>query len=191
MNAATHTATLYQTIRPATRWLEIPLLLSFNLLLVLCAQIAIDLPWVPITGQTFGVLLVAMTMGRIRGTAVVMAYLVEGACGLPVFAEGKAGLAVLFGPTGGYLIGFVAAAALVGWLADKGWDKRYISSIAAMAIGTLVIYACGVAWLGWFIPAEALLSVGVIPFIPGAVAKVLLAAAILPSIWKFVGTDHK
>jgi biotin transport system substrate-specific component len=186
MSATTQTVTLYQIIRPSSRWLELPILLGFNVLLAACAQIAIDLPFVPITGQTFGVLLVAMALGRVRGTAVVMAYIVEGACGLPVFAHGRAGVAVLMGPTGGYLIGFLAAALVTGWLADKGWDKRYVTSVSAMALGTLAVFACGVAWLSWFVPTGSLMSVGVTPFIPGAIIKITLAAAILPSIWKFI-----
>ena len=186
MSTQTQTATLYDHIKPSSLWLEIPLLLGFNLILVACAQIAIDLPFVPVTGQTFGVLLIAMALGRVRGTAIVAAYLIEGACGLPVFAEGRAGLPVFFGPTGGYLIGFAAAAVLVGWLADKGWDKRYMISILAMTLGTLVIYACGLAWLSRFVPANSLLTIGVIPFLPGAAIKIGLAAVVLPSVWKFL-----
>jgi len=98
---------------------------------------------IPITGQTFGVLLVAMALGRVRGSAVVLAYLAEGAAGLPVFAGGAAGIGVLAGPTGGYLIGFLLAAYLTGWLADHGWDRGYFKSAAAMLAGNVVLFGCG------------------------------------------------
>lgn len=187
----TSTAALYSHIKPASRWAEIPLLLSFNLLLVACAYISINLPFslVPITGQTFGVLVVAMVLGRVRGTAVVAAYLVEGAAGLPVFAGGTAGPVILLGPTGGYLIGFLAAAFVVGYLADKGWHKGYVKSVVGMALGTVVIFVCGLFWLAQFVPSESLLAMGLVPFIPGAVVKIGLASIILPSIWRYVNSS--
>ncbi len=168
--------------------MEIPLLLGFNLLLVACAYISINLPFspVPITGQTFGVLLIAMALGRVRGAAVVAAYLLEGAAGLPVFAGGKAGAAWLLGPTGGYLIGFLAAAFVAGYLADRGWDKSYVRSVASMTIGTGIIFVCGLAWLTRFVPDSAILTTGLVPFLPGAAIKIGLAAVILPSVWKFI-----
>jgi biotin transport system substrate-specific component len=179
-------ATVYDLIRPSSRWLEIPLLLGFNLLLVACAQIAIDLPYVPITGQTFGVILIAMALGRVRGTGVVLAYLLEGAAGLPVFASGRAGMPVLFGPTGGYLVGFAVAACAVGWFADRGWGRGYVRSIFAMTVGTTIIFLCGVAWLSRFVPADQIWALGVGPFLPGAAVKIGLAAAMLPSVFRFV-----
>ena len=181
--------TAYQLIRPKAWWMEIPLLLGFNLLLVVSAYVSINLPFspVPITGQTFGILLIAMALGRARGLAVVTAYILEGAAGLPVFAGGKAGLAVLFGPTGGYLLGFVAATALVGWLAEHGWDKNYMRSIAAMAIGTAVIFTAGLSMLAFYVPTPALLNAGLVPFLPGALVKIVAAAIILPSLWRFLG----
>ena len=183
-----HTTTLYNRIKPNSLLLEIPLYLTFNLLLVACSYISINLPFspVPITGQTFGVLLLAMALGRVRGTGVVLAYLLEGAAGLPVFAGGSAGLAKFMGPTGGYLIGFVAAAYLVGYFADKGWDRKYLSSILAMAFGTAVIFLFGLSWLAYFVPTQALLTAGLYPFVPGALVKIGLAAVLLPSLWKII-----
>ena len=180
--------TAYSLIRPKAWWMEIPILLAFNLLLVACAYLSISLPFspVPITGQTFGVLLVAMALGRVRGTAVVLAYLLEGLAGLPVFAEGRAGPAVLFGPTGGYLLGFLVAAALVGWLADRGWDKNIKLSMAAMVMGTIVIFVSGLSWLVQFVPTTALLTTGLTPFLPGAALKIALASIILPSLWRYL-----
>jgi biotin transport system substrate-specific component len=183
----TRTAALYSVIRPTSLWAEALLLVAFNALLVVCSYISIGLPFspVPITGQTFGVLLVAMALGRVRGTAVVLAYLAEGAAGLPVLAGGSAGIIRFFGPTGGYLMGFLAAAFVVGYLADKGWDKKYLTSLAAMTIGTIIIFAGGLAWLSTLTSADALLTLGLYPFIPGALIKIGLASVVLPSVWKF------
>ncbi len=181
---------MYATlVRLANRWLEIPLLISANLLLVLTAYIEIPLAFspVPITGQTFGVLLIAMALGRVRGTGVVVAYLLEGAAGLPVFAGGAAGAHHLVGPTGGYLIGFAAAAWIVGFLADSGWDRGYLKSIFAMTIGHAVIFTAGLAWLSRFVPAEGLLAAGLTPFLIGTGIKTAAAAVVLPTVWKFVG----
>lgn len=180
---------IYSLVRPANRWLEIPLLISANLLLVMTAYIEIPLGFspVPITGQTFGVLLIAMVLGRVRGTGVVVAYLLEGAAGLPVFAGGAAGAHHLFGPTGGYLIGFALAAWIVGFLADSGWDRGYLKSIVAMTFGHMVVFATGLAWLSRFVPADALLAAGLTPFLAGTVIKTAVAAAVLPTVWKLVG----
>ena len=187
----THTAAVYSLIRPSGRIAQAAVLVGFNALLVACSYISITLPFspVPITGQTFGILLVAMALGRVRGAAVVLAYLAEGAAGLPVFAGGTAGAIKLFGPTGGYLMGFLVSAYVVGYLADKGWDKNYLTSVAAMTIGTAIIMVCGLAWLSTFIPGEALLAMGLTPFIPGALLKIALASVILPSVWKFTRSD--
>lgn len=183
-----NTTALYSRIKPNKLLLEIPLYLTFNLLLVACSYLSFNLPFspVPITGQTFGVLLVAMALGRVRGTGIVLAYLLEGALGLPVFAGGTAGLAKFMGPTGGYLIGFVAAAYLVGYLADKGWDRKYFSSVLAMSLGTAVIFLFGLSWLAYFVPTQALLTAGLYPFVQGALVKIALASVVLPSVWKFI-----
>lgn len=184
-----HALTIYKTLgKTSSIWREIPLLLGFNLVLVATAYISLQLPWsmVPITGQSFGVLLIAMALGRVRGTGVVLAYLAEGAMGLPVFAGGKAGLAVLLGPTGGYLLGFLAAAYVAGFLADRGWDKSLLKSASAMTIGTAIIFACGLTQLSMFVPIEGLLAAGFVPFLPGAAIKIALASGLLPTAWKFL-----
>ena len=179
----TNNTAVYNLIKPSKIVTELPYLITFNILLAACSYISINLPFspVPITGQTFGVLLIAMTLGKVRGTAVVGAYLMEGAAGLPVFAGGSAGLIKFMGPTGGYLIGFLAAAYLVGSLADRGWDKSYLKSIIAMVLGTAVIFILGLLWLNAYVPFEALLTMGLFPFLPGAIIKIGLASAILPS----------
>ncbi len=183
----TQTATVYSLIRPTSRLAEVSLLLAFNALLVVCSYISIAVPFspVPITGQTFGILLVGMVLGRVRGTAVVLAYLAEGAMGLPVFAGGSAGFVRFMGPTAGYLIGFPVAAYVVGYLADRGWDRSYFRSVAAMTAGTVVIFALGLMWLSRMVPSGMALQMGLYPFIPGAVIKIALASVILPSVWKF------
>lgn len=185
-------ATVYSLIRPATIWKELPLLIGFNLILVASAYVSVNLPFspVPITGQTFGVMLIAMALGRMRAIGVVTAYLLEGAAGLPVFAGGTAGLPIIMGPTGGYLIGFLASAYFVGALADKGWDKSYLKSIVAMVIGHAVIFVFGLAGLAMFVPKDVVLTMGLYPFLSGTAVKIALAAVILPSIWKFVKREH-
>jgi biotin transport system substrate-specific component len=188
MRSNARTVTIIEQFRPSSLWLEMPILLGFNLLLVGCAYLSFSVPFspVPITGQTFGVLLVAMALGRVRGSSVVLAYLAEGAAGLPVFAGGAAGPGVLIGPTGGYLVGFLGAAYLVGWLADNGWDRGYVKSALAMVLGTVVIFACGLAQLSLFVPTGAVLTLGLYPFIAGGVVKIAVAAVVLPSAWKFI-----
>jgi len=168
---------------------DIVLVIVGSVLIALSAQLSINLPFspVPITGQTFAVLFIAALFGSRRGSATVLAYLAEGAAGMPVFANGMGGAHVLVGPTGGYLIGFVLAAFLVGWLAEKGWDRRIVTTIIAMIFGNLVIYAVGVTWLGAMIGYNQAFTFGLRPFIPGDLVKILVATALLPAGWKLLG----
>jgi biotin transport system substrate-specific component len=153
-------------------------------IIALCSQISFNLPFspVPITGQTFGVFLVAMAMGANRGAAAVLAYLLEGASGLPVFAGGAGGFAYLFGPTGGYLLGFIPAAWMAGKLAEFGWDCKRILVAAAMTISAALLFICGVAWLSFFVGKENAMTMGVLPFLPGEIIKIIAAAIALPSL---------
>lgn len=166
------------------------LVLAGSLLIALSAQVAFNIGPVPITGQTFGVLVVAALLGWQRGAAAVIAYLIEGSMGLPVFASGAAGIATFAGPTGGYLIGFVPAAALVGWLAQLGWDRRFFTTVCAMILGNLVIYLFGVPWLktvlsvGW----EQAFAFGLTPFVIGDLIKVFASAIALPIGWRLLGS---
>lgn len=157
-------------------------------LVALTAQIQIPLPFspVPVTGQTFGVLLVAASLGARLGPASVGLYVLEGAVGLPVYAGGAAGLARLGGPTGGYLVGFVAAAAVIGALARRGWDRRLPTAFLAMLAGEVAIYVFGLAWLSRFPLQVGLLEAGLLPFIPGDLYKAALAALALPAAWRLV-----
>ncbi|MDP8957311.1 MAG: biotin transporter BioY [Actinomycetota bacterium] len=156
------------------------------------AQVSIRLPFtpVPITGQTLGVLLVGASLGPFLGTAAVGLYLLEGAIGLPFFAGGESGVSVLgaASATGGYLWGFVLAATLVGWLARRGWDRSIRSSIGAMFLGEVVIYAVGVPWLmsAVNLPLSQGLEKGLYPFVIGDTIKLLIAAGVLPAVWKLI-----
>jgi biotin transporter BioY len=106
--------------------------------------------------------------------------------GLPFLAGATSGWAI-GRPTGGYLLGFVVAAFVVGWLAERDWDRRFITAVAAMAIGQLVIYAAGLSWLAMYVGADMVLPMGLLPFLPGDVVKLLLAAATLPLAWEVLG----
>ena len=160
-----------------------------SLFVALSAQVAIPLPFspVPITGQTLAVLLVGALLGSRRGSLCLLAYLTEGAVGLPVFAGGTAGLVHLLGPTGGYLMGFIPAAFLTGLLAERGWDRRIGTALLAMSAGNAVIYAFGLPWLALFTGGERVLALGLLPFVFGDIVKLVLAAALLPSGWKLLG----
>jgi len=175
--------------RSAARMYDLALVLGASLAVALCSQVEIRLPGnpVPITGQTFAVLLVGALLGPRRGGLALLAYLAQGAAGLPVFAGGAGGAAHLLGPTGGYLIGFAAAAALVGWLAERGWDRTPWFTAAAMILGNLVIYAFGVTRLSAFVGSAQAVPLGLVPFLPGDLIKVGLAAGLLPAAWKILG----
>jgi len=186
MRSRSDRMTLVETILPQTGFLvELALILGGSALVALSAQVSIPLPWtpVPITGQTFGVLLVGALLGSFRGVLSLLTYLAEGAAGLPVFAGGSGGYLKLFGPSGGYLWGFVAAAFVVGFLAERGWDRHPLRAALAMLAGNVVIYLFGLPWLARFVPPEQVLAAGLYPFIPGDLLKLLLAASALPSGW--------
>jgi len=187
----TYADILRPTLKRQALLYDISLVLGGSLLLALLAQLEILLPFspVPITGQTLGVLLLGALLGRWRGSLAILAYITEGVAGLPVFAGAAAGPVVLFGPTAGYIFGFVIAAFLIGMLAEKGWDRKVWTASAMMIIGTAIIYLCGMVWLANFVPADKILMSGVIPFLPGAMIKIALATLLLPAGWKFLGRD--
>ena len=187
MNAAT----LRLAAVPRTGLLaELTLIAGGALFLALTAQISFQLPFtpVPITLQTFGVLLLGASYGAWRGTVTTVLYLLLGVVGLPVFADQSHGIDVILGATGGYLIGFVIAAGFVGWLAQRQWDRRFSSATAAMLTSTVIIYAIGLPWLmmdqnlNW----ATTLEFGLYPFIAGDLLKLYLAAALLPAAWRLV-----
>ena len=167
------------------------LVLGASLATGLAARLAFPVPWspVPITGQTFAVLLAGVALGPSRAFLAQALYLAEGALGLPVFAGGTSGIAVLAGPTGGYLLAFPVAAALTGFLAARGWDRRFLGTLAAMLLGSAVIFAVGLAWLARFVAPGQLLAAGLFPFIPGDLFKATLAALGFPVAWRRVMGD--
>ena len=153
-------------------------------LLALSAKINLPLPYVPMTLQTLVVLMIGAAYGWRLGTATVIAYLAEGAIGLPVFAGPVGGLAPLLGPTAGYLAGFVAAAFITGWLSERGWDRSVPRLFVAMGLGHIVILAAGFAWLafGMKLGVEKAWLVGIVPFVAASVIKNALGAAFVPAI---------
>ena len=169
---------------------KIVLVLAGTALLTLSAKVQVPFYPVPMTMQTFAVLVIGMAFGWRLGAATVVLYLVEGAFGLPVFAGTPAkgiGLAYMAGPTGGYLIGFAVSAAIVGYLGERGWDRKLSTTLAAMAIGTALIFISGYVWLAYLIGSEKAFQFGVLPFMWAAVFKIALAAAVLPLCWRFLG----
>jgi biotin transporter BioY len=162
---------------------SVGLVVGFSLLTSAAAQVVIPIGPVPITGQTFAVLLTGALLGSRLGAMAMIAYLIEGASGLPFFQSGTGGIQIILGPTGGYLVAFPAPAFITGAFAEHGWDKRFLSAAAAMAIGSVLILLSGWAWLSQFMPAAVAFQVGVAKFILGDVIKIALAAAVLPSGW--------
>ncbi len=172
------------------------LVLAGSAIVAASARLTIPLEPVPVTGQTFGVLVVAMALGSRLGTLALAAYLIEGLAGLPVFAGGASGPGAIAGPSGGYLIGYLPAAWLIGRLAERGWDRTVGRTALAMLAGNVALYVPGLLWLGWHLsglPAEELgdhsfvmvvLWAGLLPFIPGDAIKLALAAVVMPLGWK-------
>jgi biotin transport system substrate-specific component len=203
VNSSTHSLpfpTLAATlVRQDSVFVKALLVLSFSLLTGLAAQLAIPLPWtpVPITGQTFAVLLTGAVLGPRLGALSMVLYVAEGAAGLPFFAGGTGGPAVLVSPSAGYLYSYPFAAGLVGWFTTRGWDRQALRMALAMLLGSAVIYAFGLVWLGgWLARADqypgfvGLLNMGMTPFLPGDAIKAVLAMAVLPPAWKLVARSR-
>ena len=200
------TALAQSVPRPRTIAFDAALVVLGSVVVATLAQVSIHFRFVPITGQTLGVLLVAATLGWPRGVAAVALYLAEGAAGLPVFAEGRSGFAYLLlrdplHVTGGYLWGFLLAAAVVGALAERGWDRRLGSALGAMFLGNAAIYLVGLPWLAVSLGIPVVdaaaspcdlatasgcdaLELGLYPFVIGDTIKLLLAAVSLPAAWR-------
>jgi biotin transport system substrate-specific component len=157
-------------------------------LLTLSAKINLPLPFVPMTLQTLVVLMIGAAYGWRLGVATVIAYLAEGAMGMPVFAGPVGGLAPLMGPTAGYLFGFIVAAFVTGWLSERGWDRSVLRLFVAMGIGHIAILAMGFAWLafGMKLGVEKAWLVGLLPFIAGSLVKNALGAALVPAVRRLV-----
>jgi len=167
---------------------QVGLVIGFSLLTALSAQIVIPIGPVPITGQTFAVLLTGALLGSRLGAITMIVYLLEGASGLPFFSGAHGGILHLMGPTGGYLVAFPAGAFITGAFAEHGWDRKFLTAAAAMAIGSIVIMLSGWLWFSLVMktsPAITLFAT-VLKFIPGDLIKISLAAAVLPSGWKLL-----
>jgi len=192
ISKAAHFPVIADVIWPTEGMFRYVILICLGSFLVaLTAQLAIPLSPVPITGQTFGVLLVGILLGKTRGALSLLAYLCEGALGLPVFAGGTAGLVKLAGPTGGYLFGMVAGAYIIGFLAERGWDRSRGTAALAMLAGNLGIYFFGIPWLAMFVGWKTAFHAGFIPFLFGDLIKLLLAIVLFPSLWQFVRAKNR
>jgi biotin transport system substrate-specific component len=180
------------TVAPRGLLKKAALVAGFSLLVAAAAQVAVPLPFtpIPLTLQTFAVLLTGALLGSRMGALALALYVCEGAAGLPFFSAGRGGaFYLLFTPATGYLLSYPVAAFVAGRLAERGWDRRYLTAAAAMLFGSAIILAGG--WLGFLrfqTPASAF-ALGVAPFLPGDIIKVALAAAALPTGWKLIGRD--
>ncbi|MGQ8821453.1 biotin transporter BioY [Bibersteinia trehalosi] len=174
------------------RWLEANRVVAFWLktliganLIAIFAQIAVPMYPVPITGQTLALTVVGFALGRKAGTAAVLMYLFEGAIGLPVFANGGAGVQALFGPSGGYLWGYIPTAYVLGYFSDKGVLSSFWKSVAVALLASVITFAFGLAQLSFFVPEGKVLELGLYPFILGGVIKAALASLLVSPSYKF------
>ncbi len=183
--------TITQRLFPKTNHLvrDALLVIGGSLLVAAFAQIRVPLPFtpVPITGQTLAVLLVGAALGKNRAGLSMLLYLGMGLAGLPVFAGGAQGLAYMTGATGGYLVGFVGAAFVVGWLAEQGFDRDIRTALLPFLVGEMIIYTFGLIWLTIYVgDMSSALSLGFHPFLVGDAIKIALAVLLPPGAWKLV-----
>ena len=191
MAARAEPATLRLALVPRTNALvDAALVVAGAGLVALAAQVEFMLPGtpVPISGQTFAVLLVGASLGSLLGVSSLLLYLGVGLLGAPVYSGGDAGWEIVKGATGGYLLGFVVAAYVTGLLAERRWDRRFSSSVTALLTGTILIYAFGLPWLAHVADSgfERTLELGLYPFVVGDLLKLYLAGALLPTAWGLV-----
>jgi biotin transport system substrate-specific component len=184
-------ATLRLAVLPRTGAVTDALLIAIGAGLIAgAAQISISLPFtpVPITGQTFAVLLVGASLGTFRGGSSALLYVLLGIAGAPIYADHNHGWAVITGASGGYLVSFPIVSALTGWLAEQRWDRRFSSAVGAMLTGNVVVYLIGLPWLAVVLNTglEKTLELGLYPFVPGDTFKLYIAAALLPTAWRAV-----
>ena len=169
---------------------DIVLVVGFAAVTAAAAQLSFRLPWtpVPVTGQTFAVLTAGAVLGTRRGAASQLLYVLVGALGLPVYAGASGGWAAATGATGGYLLGFVLAAALVGQLSERSQDRQLLTAVPAMLAGSAVVYAVGVPWLAATLDVSATkaIELGMAPFLIGDAVKLLAAGALTPAAWRLL-----
>lgn len=171
--------------------MDIALIAAGAGLTAIAAQVAIPLWPVPVTGQTLAVLLVGSTLGALRGTLSMVLYAVLGIVGVPVFSDATHGLSIIMGPSGGYIIGFIFAAAFTGWLAQRAWDHRLVGAVLSFLAGTVVTFLIGLPWLAisLHLSLEQTLQAGLYPFIIGGIVKALLAAGIIRLAWRQIAAS--
>jgi len=176
---------LADRVFPRTLLMDVVLVVAGAALVTVLAQVAIPLWPVPITGQTLAVLLVGSTLGAVRGAISMVLYALLGLVGLPIFSDGSHGAGVLFGATGGYIVGFIISAALVGWLAERQWDRKILKAIVTFVAGSVVVFAVGLPWLAVVLHTDlpTTLQYGLYPFILGGIIKAAIAAGLLPLAW--------
>jgi len=162
------------------------LVLSGVIFLSIMSQLIIPLYFtpVPISLGSFGIMLVALLYGRKLGTATVISYVAAGSLGAPIFAGFKAGS--LFSPTGGYIIGYIVATVILGYLSDKGIAKSYVKTFLSLLLVSIIIFILGALVLMLFVPIKNVFMAGVFPFIPGDMIKVIVATLLFPRLWKFI-----
>lgn len=193
LTLATGRPTLVDRIVARSIATDVVLVVAGAALTAVAAQLSVPLWPVPITGQTLAVLVVGSTLGAVRGAISMLLYAVLGIIGLPVFSGATHGFNVIAGPSGGYIVGFVFAAALTGWLAQRTWDHRILGAIGSFAAGTLVTFAVGLPWLAASLGLnlEQTLAAGLYPFVVGGIVKALLAAGFIRLAWFGVSrSDH-
>jgi biotin transport system substrate-specific component len=154
----------------------------------IAAQVTVPLWPVPITGQTLAVLVVGAVLGSVRGALALTLYAVAGVVGVPWFSESSSGWSVVAGPTGGYVLGFIAAAALAGWTAERRWDRTPLRAVPALALASALPFAVGLPWLAVVLglDLQQTLEAGLYPFLVGGVVKAIVAGAVLPILWRIV-----
>lgn len=179
---------IWSRAHPDLKWVrDVGLVVGGSLLIALGAKLSVPFVPVPLTFQGFAVVLVGAALGSRFGALAAITYLGEGLVGLPVFALPTAGPAYLIGPTGGFLLSFPVAAWLVGALAERGWDRRFVTSFFALAAGQAVILLGGFLWLSRLVGAHSAFMTGVAPFLAGDVLESTLAAMTLPLVWRVIG----
>ena len=183
---ATPAVLLADRVLPRSLATDAGLVIGGAALTALLAQVTVPLPLVPITGQTVAVLLVGATLGAGRGAASMGLYALLGMVGLPVFSDGSGGMSVVLGATGGYIVGFVLAAALVGRLAERRWERTFLKGMVTFLVGTGVTFLVGLPWLAAVagLDLQATLANGLYPFVLPGVVKAAVVAGLLPAAWK-------
>ena len=189
LSLAPRRSVLADRVLPRSITVDLALVVGGAALTAALAQVAIPLWPVPITGQTLAVLLVGSSLGAARGALSMVLYALVGALGAPIFSEASSGTGVLFGATGGYIVGFVLAAAFTGWLAQRRWERGLVRGMLAFVAGSAVVFLVGLPWLqvslGLTWPQT--LAAGLTPFIVGGVVKAVIAALVLRGAWALVG----